>query len=111
MSNCLACKGSAEPVLDFGKMPIANGFLQEDEFAAEFFHHLRISFCPDCSMVQLADPVDPSIQYHENYAYFASTSSRMRDHFTGAAIQIQALLPDRTDLFIVNVVQKLFLLE
>jgi len=103
MSNCLACTSSTEPVLDFGKMPIANGFLRADEFEVEFFHHLQISFCPDCSMVQLAEPVDPSIQYHENYAYFASTSSRMREHFTEAAIQIQSLLPKKIDPFIVEI--------
>jgi methylation protein EvaC len=103
MGNCLACGSTVETVLDFGKMPIANGFLHEEDFPDEFFHHLQICFCPDCSMVQIAETVDPVMQYHENYAYFASTSSRMRTHFNAAAIQIRSLLKHRADPFIVEI--------
>jgi SAM-dependent methyltransferase len=103
MSRCLGCSATVEQVLSFGKMPIANGFLREDQFADEFFHNLGISFCPECSLVQLAEPLDPAMQYHENYAYFASTSARAVEHFSQAASQISALISDQPDPFVVEI--------
>lgn len=81
MSNCLICNTSIEPFMSFGPMPIANGFLRPDQFADEYFFELQVSFCPDCGMVQLADPVDPEKMFHENYAFFSSTSAGMAAHF------------------------------
>ena len=67
--------------MSFGRMPIANGFLSPDQFADEYFFELQVAFCPSCGMVQLADQVDPGKMFHENYAFFSSTSSRMAVHF------------------------------
>jgi len=62
-------------------MPIANGFLQPEEYEREFFFDLQVGLCPSCSMVQLTQLVDPNQLFHENYAYFASTSASMTAHF------------------------------
>jgi methylation protein EvaC len=67
--------------MSFGRMPIANGFLSPAQFADEYFFELRVAFCPDCGMVQLAEQVEPEKMFHENYAFFSSTSTRMATHF------------------------------
>ncbi len=81
MCKCLVCGNKVEHVISFGDMPIANGFLPEDMFEKEKFYPLEVGFCPKCSMVQLTELVDKEDMFNENYAYFASTSKRMVEHF------------------------------
>ena len=81
MNNCLICNTSIKPFMSFGRMPIANGFLNPSQFADEYFFELQVAFCPDCGMMQLAEQVEPEKMFHENYAFFSSTSSRMAIHF------------------------------
>jgi methylation protein EvaC len=81
IKNCLVCQTPIEPFMTFGKMPIANGFLREDQFADEYFFELKVAFCPACSMVQLAEQVDREKMFHDEYAFFSSTSQRMAVHF------------------------------
>jgi len=71
--------------MSFGRMPIANGFLREDQFSDEYFFELKVAFCEKCSMVQLADQVDREKMFHEEYAFFSSTSQRMATHFASFA--------------------------
>ena len=81
MKKCLICAGTIEPFISFGRMPIANGFLSSSQFADEYFFELQVAFCPDCGMVQLVEQVDPEKMFHENYAFFSSTSAGMSAHF------------------------------
>jgi len=67
--------------MSFGRMPIANGFISAADFTNEYFFELQVAFCLDCGMVQLAEPVAPEKMFHENYAFFSSTSARMASHF------------------------------
>jgi len=81
VNNCLICNTLIEPFMSFGQMPIANGFLSPDQYKDEYFYELRVAFCPDCGMVQLVEQVEPEKMFHENYAFFSSTSTRMATHF------------------------------
>ena len=81
MLNCLICKTLIEPFISFGKMPIANGFLIPEQYPEEYFFELKVAFCRHCKMVQLAELVDERKMFHENYAFFSSTSVRMGEHF------------------------------
>lgn len=103
MCNCLICNNSIEPFIDFGKMPIANGFLTEDQFADEFFFELKVAFCEHCSMVQLTELVDESKMFHENYAFFSSTSVRMAQHFKAFADIIHSSYLNIEDPFVVEI--------
>ena len=40
MSGCRICRSAIEPFIDFGRMPLANGFLTPDQFADEYFFDL-----------------------------------------------------------------------
>src|SRR5690242_8435675 len=80
-SSCLICGRPIEPFISFGKMPLANGFLEPAQFADEFFFELKAGFCPSCTMVQLTELVDRERMFHDHYAFYSSTSSRMAEHF------------------------------
>lgn len=90
MSKCLICSGELEEVINFGKMPIANGFLSPEQFPQEFFFELKVGFCPSCTMVQLLELVDQEKLFHDEYAFFSSTSRRMATHFQGFAEWVKA---------------------
>ena len=81
MAECLACRAPIEPFMSFGRMPIANGFLREEDFVDEFFFELCVGFCQHCTLVQLTHVVDPDKLFHGGYAYLSSISVRMADHF------------------------------
>ncbi|MDY0149584.1 MAG: class I SAM-dependent methyltransferase [Kiritimatiellia bacterium] len=103
MPPCLICQTATVPIMDFGRMPIANGFLTPDEFASESFHNLRVGFCPACHMVQLTEQVDREKMFHDHYAFFSSTSRRMAAHFERLAAEAKELLTGRSDPFVVEI--------
>lgn len=102
MPKCLICDAAVEPFISFGKMPIANGFLSQDQFPEEFFFELAVAFCPGCSMVQLTELVEPKMMFHENYAFFSSTSSRMAEHFKLFSEYVTREYLHSTDPFVVE---------
>jgi methylation protein EvaC len=103
MPSCLICETSIEPFLDFGRMPIANGFLTPDQFDDEYFFNLRVAHCPRCSMVQLTELVDRSRMFHENYAFFSSTSAWMQRHFEEFASFVREHYLASDDPFVVEI--------
>lgn len=103
MSQCLICSTAISPFVSFGKMPIANGFLDPDQFAEEYFFELRVGFCPRCSMVQLLEQPDREKMFHENYAFFSSTSTRMAVHFKELADLVMKDYLHSADPFVVEI--------
>lgn len=103
MAKCLICETSFEPFLSFGRMPIANGFLTPGQFGEEYFFDLEVGRCPQCSMVQLTELVDRGRMFHENYAFFSSTSSAMQQHFAQFARDVLDEFVDADDPFVVEI--------
>jgi methylation protein EvaC len=103
MTPCLICSQKIEPFISFGRMPIANGFLTAAQFAEEYFFELKVGFCDRCKMVQLTELVDRERMFHENYAFFSSTSARMADHFHALAALAQERYLGKSDPFVVEV--------
>jgi hypothetical protein len=88
-NDCRAC-GSArlEDILDLGRTALANDFLEPGEVASyERSFPLRLRLCRDCSLVQLADVVDPAVLY-SRYAYVTSKSQTMDAHLAAQARQV-----------------------
>lgn len=89
--------------MSFGKMPIANGFLTAGQFASEFFFELGPAFCSLCRMFQLIEQPAPERMFHENYAFFSSTSRYMQTHFKAFAdLVISRVFSKRNDPFVVE---------
>ena len=103
MKNCRICNTTIEQFMSFGKMPIANGFLTSDQIQNEYFFELAPAFCSNCGMFQLIEQPDPQKMFHENYAFFSSTSSYMQIHFKKfAEFVMKGFLEDRQDPFVVE---------
>src|SRR3989344_4769175 len=79
-----------QPVIDFGKMPIANAFLTPEQFKDEYFFDMVVGFDPATAAIGLINTVPPEKMFHGNYAFFSSTSKGMQQHFKQTA---EKLLP------------------
>ena len=79
-----------QPVIDFGKMPIANAFLTKEQFADEYFFEMVIGHDPATHAIGLVNKVPPEKMFHDHYAFFSSTSKGMQKHFRATA---EKLLP------------------
>jgi methylation protein EvaC len=102
MTECLICQTPYQPFMSFGKMPIANGFLGTAEFPEEYFFELKIGFCQECHMVQLAEQPDREQMFNEAYAFFSSTSTRMAEHFREFAELVMSNYLPSPDPFVVE---------
>ncbi len=79
-----------QPVINFGKMPIANAFLTPEEFGREYFYEMVLGYDPRTKAVGLMNIVPREMMFHDHYAYYSSTSRAMKEHFRRAA---ETLLP------------------
>ena len=78
--NCLICSNTISPFVDFGNMPIANSFTKVIN-KKEYLFRMQMAFCTNCYMVQLMEQPSKEQMFHENYAFFSSTSNFMKKHF------------------------------
>lgn len=102
--NCRTCNNIINPFMSFGKMPIANGFLNENEFSDEFFFEMKTAFCDKCFTFQLVDQPDPKKMFHENYAFFSRQSKKMQEHFKKYADWVcENYLFDKNDPFVIEI--------
>ena len=88
MTLCRNCSKELNQFMSFGKMPIANAFLDKNEIINEYYFELAPTFCMNCSLFQLKFQPEPKKLFHENYAFFANTSSVMQDHFKDLSSKI-----------------------
>ena len=78
---CKIKKKKTKQIIDFVKMPIANGFLKKKEFQKEFFFNLSVSFSEEMSLLQLDDHPRPKMMFNNKYPFFTSSSNFMKHHF------------------------------
>jgi methylation protein EvaC len=102
MKTCLVCATPIEPFIDFGLMPLGNGFLLPEQFGEEYFFPMQVGFCAACGMVQLLDQPEPERMFHENYAFFSGTSRLMALHFQEFATHVMADYLTGADPFVVE---------
>src|SRR5262245_21601422 len=80
ISSCRICGHAIEDFLAFGDMPLANDLVADLAAAArqERFP-LTLAFCPQCSLVQLRETVDPERLFRD-YVYLSSNSASFVAH-------------------------------
>ena len=103
MSKCLICECEYLPFVDFGDMPIANAFATKKELEDEYTFAMRVGFCESCNMVQLVEQPDREKMFHENYAFFSSTSNYMKEHFKRFANSVSELQVLDENSFVVEI--------
>ena len=68
--KCKITKKKIEPFMSFGKMPIANGFINKEDFSNEFFFNMEVGFNEELSLFQLNDHPKPEQMFNKNYPFF-----------------------------------------
>jgi len=78
--TCRACAHTTAPFLSLGELPLANALVDPAlPVAAESRFPLTLTLCPACSLVQLAESVDPA-RLFRHYVYQTSVSPGFVDH-------------------------------
>ena len=103
MKKCLICEDDFNPFVDFGNMPIANAFSSKEDLQSEYTFAMKVGFCEKCNMVQLIEQPDREKMFHENYAFFSSTSNYMISHFNAFAESVISLQGLTQKSFVVEV--------
>ncbi|MGI5274476.1 methyltransferase domain-containing protein [Nonomuraea sp. CA-218870] len=100
--ECRICSGRLRPFADFGRQPVSDAFVAPGDPGPEFFFHLAVGVCADCSMVQLLEEVPREKMFHDGYPYLSSGSAVMREHFAGVAERLLATELTGPDPFVVE---------
>ena len=103
MNKCLICNSEIKPFISYGQMPIANGFLSKEKFNNEYFFHMQMAHCTNCSMVQLIETPERQLMFNENYAFFSGTSQAMKKHFLEFAEDVKTRFLPKENPFIVEI--------
>ena len=103
MSKCLICDSEYSSFVDFGVMPIANAFATKEQIKNEYTFPMKVGFCGNCNMVQLVEQPDREKMFHENYAFFSSTSNYMKEHFKLFSNSVSELQDLNENSFVVEV--------
>lgn len=82
MPACRVCGDkTSHKFLSLGPMPLANGFLREDQLnTPEPYYPLDVCFCSTCGLVQLGYVVTPKIMF-KDYSFLTSASEPAKLHF------------------------------
>lgn len=103
MSKCLVCNDDFNSFVNFGSMPIANAFSTLEGLKNEYTFKMKVGFCKRCHMVQLLEQPDREKMFHNNYAFFSSTSNYMIKHFDSFASSVIGLQGLNEKSFVVEV--------
>jgi len=100
--KCRVCGNNIHTFMSFGKMPLANGFLKEEDFRKEYFFDLSPAFCEACFTFQIETQPDPKMMFHENYPFFSKTSKHMQEHFRKYAKWVENNFISKKNAFVVE---------
>ncbi len=81
ITGCRSCGyADLKPVLDLGRVPLANSLLKSDHLSQpENLFPLAVVFCPQCSLIQITETVNPQVLFSD-YLYFSSFSDTTLDN-------------------------------
>ena len=82
--RCRMCKSTdITPFLNMGEQPLVNSLLTKEELKLpEESYKLVVSYCNDCGLVQIVNPIAATKIYQDvDYLYFSSDMPGLRDYF------------------------------
>lgn len=89
-TSCRSCYSSnLKTILSFGETPLSDNLLFDHQLdKPEIKVPLTLAFCPDCSLVQILEEVDPEVLFCKDYPYFSSVSKSLMEHFRNSALNL-----------------------
>lgn len=92
-----------EVFLNLGPMPLADRLLTKRQLTeTEPMYPLTAAFCPNCSLVQILETVDPEELFCNNYPYYSSVSSSLLEHSTQNVLDLIARRRLNAESFVVE---------
>ena len=86
--DCRVCDSlNLEMVVDLGKQPWCNNFLQKEEIGGEPYYPLRVLYCKDCHTAQLDFTVKKEIMFGD-HTYLSGITKSLSDHFRHVAYEV-----------------------
>ncbi len=81
-TTCRSCrKPDLETILSLGKPPIADRLLTEAQLSKpELLVPLTLVWCPNCTLLQIRETVEPEILFQQDYPYYSSVSESYLRH-------------------------------
>lgn len=81
-ATCHGCRTPGlRPILDLGQMPASDGLLPGDaRDDLEERQPLELSWCPECTLVQILEHRPREVLFGDDYPYFASYSRDLVEH-------------------------------
>ena len=79
--KCKVSDKKITPFMTFGKMPMANGFLEPHEFNKEFFYELEVGFSEENFLFQVNDHPKSNKIFNNKYPFYTHKSKYMVNHF------------------------------
>jgi SAM-dependent methyltransferase len=92
--RCRSCQAPGlTTFLSLGKMPLVDALLTEDDLRGpEPRYPLDVAFCPECSLVQILETVEPDVLFCRDYPYYSSFSDTLLRH---SKANVQHLIASR----------------
>lgn len=90
ITKCRSCGSTdLQEILSFGETPLADRLVTNQQLTEkEYTAPLDLVFCPDCSLVQILQTVEPAILFGEEYPYFSSVSASLLRHSRENALEL-----------------------
>ena len=101
---CRSCgHAEMETVLDLGVTALADRMVFESQLnEPEPMFPLETVFCPQCSLVQITETVDPTVLFDEDYPYFSSFSNYLLEHSKKNVLELIARRELTADSFVIE---------
>lgn len=103
--SCNVCRSRLESGLDFGEQPIANQLSETDSIEVAKYR-LGVTACRRCGLVQLTDPLSPSL-FYENYA--TPSSWKAEPHTPRLLGHLERMVPKKAKILDVGCNDGVFL--
>ena len=94
-SKILFNRKHLKPIINFGKMPLGNGFISKRNNKKEYVFNLKLGFNDKLKLVQIYNYPSPKKMFNKNYAFLSSTSKSMKLHFKKYAQTLKKKLNKR----------------
>ena len=80
----MKCKVSGKkisPFMSFGRMPMANGFLEKKDFKKEYFYNLEVGLSEENYLFQVNNHPKSNKIFNNKYPFYTNKSNYMIVHF------------------------------
>jgi len=87
---CRSCGAKRlRQIISFGPTPLADRLLTQAELKLQEMRvPLELVYCPDCTLVQITESVDPELIFNASYPYFSSVSRTLLEHSKENALSL-----------------------